>query len=163
VDFDDLYGQHFRAIYAFVAYRVGNRTAAEDITAQVFEKAWKSLGSYDPDRGSVSSWLFTIARNSVIDYIRREQRQRENTLNDDVDAGRIEDPQLQLEDKERQQLLGEALSSLDERGREIIAMKFGASMSNMDIGAVLGLTPTNVSTILYRSLDKLNTKLEGGI
>jgi RNA polymerase sigma-70 factor (ECF subfamily) len=67
LDFDAIYREQMRLLYAFVAYRVGNRFVAEDITSQAFEKAWKSRDSYDPGRASISSWLFTIARNCVID------------------------------------------------------------------------------------------------
>jgi RNA polymerase sigma-70 factor (ECF subfamily) len=163
VDFDELFNEHVKPLYAFVTYRVGNRAAAEDITAQVFEKAWSSLGNYDPDKGSFSSWLYTIARNCVVDHFRRQQRNQESVLHDDMGGGSSQNPQHHLEEKELRRELGMALGSLDEREREVIAMKFGGSMSNKDIAAVLELTPTNVSTILYRSLDKLNTQLEGGI
>lgn len=163
LDFDELFNSYFRRLYAFVAYRTGDRNAAEDITAQVFEKAWRARRSYDPARGGVSSWLFTIARNSVTDFLRRRQSSREGSLEREVAASSGEDPQKLLEASERRLELGRALDTLDEREREVVAMKFGGGMSNNDIAAVLTLTPTNVGTILYRSLNKLNNHLEGGI
>lgn len=162
-EFDEAYSRYCRPVYAFVSYRVGNQEAAEDITATVFEKAWKSLGGYDPDRASFSSWLFTIARNSVFDHLRQVQRSREESFDEAILADPAPGPEQQLEARER---LDEILASfvcLDEREREVIALKFGGGMSNKDIATVLSLTPTNVGTILYRSLAKLNTELEGGI
>lgn len=163
VDFEAVFNDYFQPLYAFAAYRVGDRSAAEDITSQVFEKAWRSRSSFDPEKGSVSTWLFTIARRSVIDHLRRQQRQPQEELRDEVVSNNSEDPHERLEVKERNRSLGRALDALDDREREIIAMKFGGGMSNMDIAAVAELTPTNVSTILYRSLIKLNTQLEDGI
>lgn len=163
VEFDEVYSRYCRPVYAFVSYRVGNRQVAEDITAMVFEKAWRSLDGYDPDRASISSWLFTIARNSVFDHLRRLQRNREESFDGTPLADPAPGPEQQLVEKERRAEIFASLVCLDEREREVIALKFGGGMNNGDIATVMSLTPTNVGTILYRSLAKLNNHLEGGI
>ncbi|MHB0914305.1 MAG: RNA polymerase sigma factor [Thermoleophilia bacterium] len=163
VAFDEVYARYCRPVFSFVSYRIADRQAAEDITATVFEKAWRSLRSFDPERASVSSWLFTIARNCVFDHLRRGRRNREEAVAEIIQADTAAGPELQLEDKERRHELMASLAHLEEREREVIALKFGGGMSNGDIAAVMSLTPTNVSTILYRSLARLKTQLEGGI
>lgn len=163
IDFDTLYRQNLRPVYAFIAYRVGNKSTAEDITSLVFEKAWRSLDSYDPRRASVTSWLFIIARSCVIDYLRGCKRDREVPLESDAHADTAAGPERRLEAGEERYRLLSALELLDERERDIIAMKFGGGRSNKEIAAIMSLSATNVSTILFRSLDKMKTQLESGI
>ncbi|MHB8159997.1 MAG: RNA polymerase sigma factor [Thermoleophilia bacterium] len=92
--FDEVYRAYLRPVYAFVAFRVGNRAAAEDITSQVFEKAWRGYPRFDPRKAAISTWLFTIARNSLTDHYRSAGRKTDDDveLPDDLDAGTESDP-----------------------------------------------------------------------
>lgn len=162
-DFGEVYRTHFRPLYAFVAYRVGNRQTAEDITSQVFERALRSYSVYDPQRASVSTWLYIIARNAVFDHFRRRERHDISGLDEQAAVSSDDDPVSELEANERQRVLADALQSLDDREQELLALKFGAGMNNREIAGVMEIGESNVGTILYRSLKKLKTKLEGGI
>jgi len=163
VEFEDIYRHNLRPVYAYVAYRLSDTGAAEDVTARAFEKAWRAFAGFDPERASVSCWLFTIARNCVIDHLRLAGRHQEAPLEEEdlADAGAT--PEQQLVDSERNEALRRAVLALDERGRDVVALKFGGGMSNSEIADLLSLTPTNVSTILCRSLEKLKNQLKGGI
>ena len=162
-DFDAVYRRFVRPVYSFVAYRVAVRAEAEDVTSQIFEKAWRSYVTYDSGKGSVSTWLFTIARNCVTDHLRRKGRSPGMAeLDSDIGAARDDGPEPRLEALELRRELREALAFLDDREREIVALKFGSSMSNRDIAALLDISESNAGTILYRSLQKMKSRLEGG-
>ncbi len=169
VEFDEVYRRYIKPVYAFVAYGVGGRAAAEDVTSQVFEKAWRGYGGYDPGRASLATWLFTIARNCVTDHLRRSGRAPESTeLSEEIqthpaDSGFGSDPLPRLEAQELRLELRAALDSLDIRERDVVALKFGGSLNNREIAGLLDLSESNVGTILYRSLRKMKTHLEGGI
>lgn len=162
-DFEEVYRTCFDPVYAFVAYRVGSRQAAEDITSQVFEKAFRSYSGFDPGRAAVSTWLFTIARNAVFDHFRGLNRRMHLEFDERIAASSSDDPSYELEAGERQRELAAAMSSLEDREQELLALKFGAGLTNRQIAGLIDTSESNVGTILYRSLGKLKTKLEGGI
>jgi len=162
--FDEVYRAYLRPVYAFVAFRVGNRAAAEDITAQVFEKAWRGYPRFDPRKAAISTWLFTIARNSLTDHYRSAGRKTDEVeLPDDLGTGAESDPVPRLEALELRRELNAALTSLEPRELEIVSLKFGGAMTNRDISTLLQISESNVGTILYRSLKKMKTRIEGGI
>jgi RNA polymerase sigma-70 factor (ECF subfamily) len=162
--FSRIYRRHFRPLYSFIAFRVRNREAAEDITSQVFEKALAAWDGYDPGRSSHGTWLFTIARNCLSDHFRRlGRRGRTDLLDERSAASSLGNPESELFAGERQRQLAAALSALDERGQELVALKFGAGLSNREIAALMDISESNAGTILYRSLAKLKKELEGGI
>jgi len=162
--FDALYRRYLKPVYAFVCYRVEGRAAAEDVTSQIFEKAWRGFPEFDAGRAEASTWLFTIARNCLTDHYRsRARKPAEVELDGEAGTGAPTDPEPMLEALQLRQELREALLGLDAREREIVALKFGGGITNREISRLLGMSETNVGTILYRSLRKLKTRLEGGM
>lgn len=162
--FDGVYRAYLKPVYAFIAYRVGNRAIAEDITAQVFEKAWRAYSGFDPVKAAISTWLFTIARNSLTDHYRSAGRKTDEVeLSENLDCGTEADPVPRLEALELRRELQAALTSLEPRELEIVSLKFGGALTNRDIGTLMQISESNVGTILYRSLKKLKIRLEGGI
>ena len=161
--FDAIYRRFVKPVYSFVAYRVSVRAEAEDVTSQIFEKAWRSYVTYDSGKALVSTWLFTIARNCVTDHLRRKGRSPGTAeLDSNLGSAFHDGPEPRMEALELRHELREALTFLEDREREIIALKFGSSMSNRDIAALLDISESNAGTILYRSLQKMKSRLEGG-
>ena len=80
--FADLYRAYTEAVFNYCLFRVGNRAVAEDLTADTFERAWRSRRSFRPDRAGFNTWLFTIARNIVTDWQRRQARRALSKLSD---------------------------------------------------------------------------------
>lgn len=163
-DFDEIYRHYLKPVYSFVAWRVDSRTDAEDVTSMVFEKAWRAFPRFDPEKAAVSTWLFTIARNCTNDHFRNQGRKTAPVeLPDDLRSDCRDDPEPRLQALELRQELVAAIQTLDEREREIVALKFGGCMNNREIARLLKISESNAGTILYRSLVKLNNQLEGGI
>jgi RNA polymerase sigma-70 factor (ECF subfamily) len=158
VDFEAVYQTELPRVYNFFRYRLGDDQTAEDLTEETFEKAWRHREGYRDDLASFSTWLFTIARRVATDHFRK----RRPTLPLD-EAEWISDPQA-LEDvaQERTEFahLTVLLTRLAERERELVALKYGASLTNRAIARISGLSESNVSTILSRVTHQLRAQLE---
>ena len=158
VDFETVYQTELPRIYNFFRYRVGDDQIAEDLTAETFEKAWKHREQYRQDLASFSTWLFIIARRLAADHFRKRR-----PIVSLEEARRLADPQvLEEEAQERADFrrLSALLARLAERERELVALKFGAGLTNRAIARISGLTESNVSTILHRLIRQLRAQLE---
>ena len=157
-DFETIYREELPRVYNFFRYRVGDDQIAEDLTAETFEKAWRNREKYRADLASFSTWLFTLARRIGADHYRRHKP----TVPLD-DAAQVPDPQT-LEETAQQRAdfkhLSRLLSRLAERERELVALKYGAGLTNRAITRITGLSESNVSTILYRVTQQLRAKWE---
>jgi RNA polymerase sigma-70 factor (ECF subfamily) len=156
VDWDAVYAEQLPRVYNFFRYRCVNPADAEDLTSVTFEKAWRGRDRFRRDKGSFSTWLFTIARNAAIDHYRAR------TLSVPLDeaatvaaAGTPEADTLLRSDAQR---LHELLPTLSDRDRELIALKYGAEMTNREIARAIGLTESNVGTILHRAVQALRER-----
>jgi RNA polymerase sigma-70 factor (ECF subfamily) len=137
-------------VYAYVATLLRDRSLAEDVTAQAFERAFRRRRLFDSRRGSERAWLFGIARNAALDELRRRKRTTPSAVEPREDAGREEfDAVLQ------RTAVHEALATLEPRERELIALKFHAGLSNAEIARVLGVSESNAGTLLHRTITKL--------
>jgi RNA polymerase sigma-70 factor (ECF subfamily) len=150
--FDALYRSSAADVYAYVASLVGDRAAAEDVTAQAFERAFRRQRTFNPRRGSERAWLFGIARNAALDELRRRRRQAALVV--DPEDPRA-DLMLEPADAERRAAVRAALAALEPREREIVALKFHAGLSNAEIARVLGVSESNAGTRLHRAVTKL--------
>ncbi len=155
-DFADAFERHMWEVHGFLAYRLGSRAAAEDLTQETFERALRSWGRYDPRRASMRTWLMTIAHNLLIDHYRARALRPEVALPEGLDPP-AEPDRLSLG---LDPALAAALQALGEREREIVALRFGGDLSGPEIAAVTGLTLANVQQIMSRSLRRLRELLE---
>ena len=151
--FGDLYERSFDRVYAYVQSMLHDRAAAEDVTAQAFERAYRKRRSYRPGRGSTEAWLFGIARNAALDELRRRKRRAHLATDpEDLDAQPLDDV---AETALRRQTVRAALDTLDPRERELVALKYMAGLSNTEIAKVVGISESNTSTRLNRTITKL--------
>ena len=151
--FAALYEWTFPRVYAYVASLLRDRSAAEDVTAQAFERAYRKQSSYRARRGSREAWLFGIARNAALDELRRRKRRArlEGEPTDDVSPDADDRLELAL----RRETVRAALASLDGRERDLLALKFAGGLSNGEIACVLRTSESNVGTRLHRTITKL--------
>ncbi len=150
--FAELYERTFPRVYAYVASLLRDRSAAEDVTAQAFERAYSKRRSYRPARGSMDAWLFGIARNAALDELRRRKRSAELTAEP---AGDEPAPDGEAEAAERRATVRAALATLEPRERELIALKFHGGLNNAEIADVLGVSASNAGTRVHRALTRL--------
>ena len=152
--FEALYRSSRDDVYAYVSGMLRDRGAAEDVTAQAFERAYRRRATFKPDRGSRRAWLFGIARNAALDELRRRSRNTElvNEPEDVAAAGAHEEA---AEAALRRTTVSAALATLSARERELIALKYFAGLGNAEIAAVIGVSESNAGTKLHRAMEKL--------
>src|SRR5438034_1004589 len=143
-----------RRVYSYVAYRIGDGPDAEDVTSEVFERALKYRASYDGSRGKPLPWLLGIARRCADDALSRRPRTSGFELEEQASGD-----DLERETTQRLELAA-ALETLDARGRDLIALRYGADLSARQIGEILGLKTNAVEVALHRALARVRAALE---
>ena len=154
-DWDRLYAEQLPRIYNYFRYRVG-ADDAEDLTSVTFEKAWRARHTYRRDLGAFTTWLYAIARNVAIDHFRRR------VVHEPLDAASHVaapgSPELDAITESDRRRVARLLAALDERSREIIALRYGAGLTNRAIARLIGLSESNVGTILHRAIAELRSR-----
>jgi len=157
-DFESLYKYYKLKVFEFVARRVSIKEVAEDITSEIFEKIYKSLSDFKWQGITISAWIFRIARNSVIDYYRKNEKRKHDTSIYDYD-NILESPLKQAEEMiiedENHIALYNAIREFQEKDQYLIYYKFFEDLSNKDIAKLMKLSETNVGTRLHRLRKKL--------
>jgi RNA polymerase sigma factor (sigma-70 family) len=153
VDLDALFREAAGDLLAYVATLVGDRSLAEEVVAQAFERAWRRRALFRAHRGAPRAWLFGIARNAALDELRR--RGRTAALAAPPPAGADH-----AEDVVRREALRAALARLEPRDRDLIALRFHGGLSHAEAGRVLGMSTTNAQTRLHRALTRLRELLD---
>jgi RNA polymerase sigma factor (sigma-70 family) len=154
-EFERLYASHAQGLFGFVVYRTGDRTLAEDLVADTFERAMRGRRRFDRRRGSETTWLYAIALNILRDHGRRRAAEtraleRHGPAHPDVAAP---------EAIEQESDLHRALAALSDEEREAIALRFGADMRVPEIARLQGERLTTVEGRVYRALRKLRDEL----
>jgi RNA polymerase sigma factor (sigma-70 family) len=137
------------AVHRYLLFLTGNRTVAEDLTGETFEKAFRSWRRFDPRRGTARAWLCRIARSSALDYFRSEERRRRRedryasglpeSVDDEIGPGPLES----------------AVARLSPAEREVVALRVLLELDGPTAARVLGISTTACSTRLSRALKKL--------
>jgi len=153
-DCDAVYRTELPRVYNFFRYRLGDVPDVEDLTARTFEKAWRARDRYRRDVAGFATWLLSIARNVAIDHIRARHLHLPLELAGEIPSrsNTPEDDLLQGSDAER---LASLLATLPDRERELMALKYGAEMTNRAIARATGLSESNIGTILHRTVQTL--------
>lgn len=156
--FEALYRRALPRVYGYVATLLRDRAAAEEVTAQAFERAYRKRRSFRASRGTEEAWLFGIARNAALDELRRRKRRAVLEIDpEDVHAVGLDD---EVDGALRRDVVRAALGRLTPRERELLALKFAGGLSHEEIGRVLGISPSNAGTRLHRTLEKLRKECD---
>ncbi len=153
---EDLYRSERDGLHAYLCGMLGPGASAEDAAQAAFEKAWRRRHLYRPSRGSRRAWLYTIARNTALDELRRRARQAQPGLEEAAADGPDEGGLPQL--AQRRELL-DAMRRLPARDREILALRYWADLPAGEIAALTGLSASNVTTCAHRALAQLRKEL----
>ena len=154
--FGELYIIFVEKIYRYILYHVKSKTTAEDITGEVFLKAWQAISSCRGKENTFSSWLYRIAHNQMIDEIRKRQRrpslQLENIEN-------ISDSESSVEGYLEQQELLELVDCLSPNQRRLIILKFIEGMDNREIANIMGKSEGAIRVMQMRALATLKKEI----
>jgi RNA polymerase sigma factor (sigma-70 family) len=152
--FPEVVAQELDSVYRYLVYLTGDRSAAEDLAAETFEKAFRSWRRFDPRRGSPRTWLCRIARSVAVDWFRAEtrRRKREETYSRELS------PLDELGDG-LPPALEEALRELSPAEREVVALRVLLELDGPSAARVLGISQTACSTRLSRALKRLEERM----
>ena len=157
--FGRLYEMYVDRIYRHIYYRVGNIKDAEDLTQQVFLKAWQAIGRYKQTSSPFLAWLMRISHNLVIDFYRSVKDK--TYLDTEIVAGDVySSPERIVETEFNQQMLRRAILQLPDEQQQVILMSFIEDFSYAEIASSLGKSEGNVRVILHRGLKKMRHLLE---
>ena len=161
LDFAAICEENLNGVFGYLLYLTGNRTVAEDLAAETFERALRRLKRFDPRRGTARTWLLTLARSTALDHFRSEERRRrrEGTY------------ALQEPDVVESEVFGHgysstleaALQSLSAGEREVVALRVLLDLDGETAARLLGISPTACSTRLHRALQKLEEKVRDDV
>ncbi len=152
----DAYALHGKLVYTFCRRTVGASTA-EDITQEVFIKAYLSREQFNPDKGSLAGWLVAIARNRLIDHFRAEQHlSRTSTPQGNVVAA----PEPRIEQIGDKLMITEALRQLPQRVHNVITLHYFDDLTHKQIADRLDMPMGTVKSDLRRGLAQIRHQLE---
>ncbi|UCG83205.1 MAG: sigma-70 family RNA polymerase sigma factor [Dehalococcoidia bacterium] len=157
--FGRLYDMHVDRVYRHIYYRVGDVADAEDLTQQVFIKAWQAIGRYKKTASPFLSWLIRISHNLVIDFYRSNKTK--TCLDFDIVASEPESgPEHLAEAKFDQQQVRHAILELPGEQQQVVLMRFIEGFSYPEIAASIGKSEGAVRVIQHRALARLRKTLE---
>jgi RNA polymerase sigma-70 factor (ECF subfamily) len=140
-------------VHAYLISLLGDRSAAEDVTALAFERLYRSRSRLDHGRGTPRAWLFAIARNAALDELRRRRRQPQCELPEELPGD--QDSEAAFDQIARRTTVHDALAALPLREREVVLLKFHGQLSNSELARALGVSESNAGTRLHRALTRL--------
>ena len=146
--------EHLDDVYGYLVYLTRDRSLAEDLTADTFEKALRLWRRFDPRRASARTWLCQIARTTALDWFRSEERRQKR----EERAAPLEQVDVAAADGFSPHIEA-ALAELSAGEREVIALRVLLDLDGEEAARVLGISPTAVSTRLSRALNKLEEKV----
>jgi len=159
--FGDLYRLFFPQVLLYVSARVSGRQEAEDLANTVFAKALGAMDRYEPSPAQFSTWLFTIARNVVIDHYRR----RRFPLHEDAEAElrRTVDPESDPESRvladEGRRRLHKAIMGLTDEQRQVVGCRFFFNLSIHEVAQATGKSEGAIKALQFRALRRLRRQL----
>ena len=157
--FGRLYDMHVDRVYAHIYYRVGNQADAEDLTQQVFLKAWEAIRRYRRTESRFISWLLTISHNLVVDFYRT--RKDRTYIDIEALAGDASyNPERAAEAGLNQARLRRGMLQLRGDEQQVVIMRFMEGFEYSEIASEMNKKEGNIRVILHRALVKLRTILE---
>lgn len=158
--FGEIYTFFYKPIFRYLYFSVRNRELAQDLTQDTFFKAWKALLSGSTSNGSFKAYLYTIARNLVIDYYRKKKEVSLDAIGEYVEHLLVEDPQDLISQDEDKQMVSNALTKLEENERQFIVLRFFEDLRFSEMAKILGKGEGSVRVATHRVLKKLRIMLK---
>ena len=156
MDKEKIYRDYHGKVCGYIRSKISSAQDAEDLAADVFVKVFEKLDSFDENKASLSTWIYTITRNTLTDYFRTRKVYAEipETLESDSS---VEDDVCT---KEMLEILAKALETLDERERDIIILRFYSGKTLREISSQMGISYAYVKVLQNKAFDKIKGYLK---
>ena len=161
VAFEELHRRYARSVLGIALRRIGDRGRAEDATQDMFASVWRSAGRYDPAKGTATAWLYTVARNAIVDGLRRTP---DPTVDDPPEVASTDPGPPDVAEREWVAWrVHRALESLSTDERTLVELAYWSGLSQSEIaehlGIPLGTVKTRTRAALRRLADELSEEL----
>lgn len=160
--FAQLYEAHFDKIYRYVVVKIRNQTEAEDMTQQVFIKAYESIGSYQTQGVPFTAWLFRIAHNQMVDYVRKASRQPTTWLDETLPIPDGSDLEGDVETKIEMEKVALASNKLTKAQREVISLRFAGGLSIAEAAKTMRKSEGAIKALQHSAILALRKTLLAG-
>jgi RNA polymerase sigma-70 factor (ECF subfamily) len=159
--FGELYQENIQKIYNYIYYRTGNKADAEDLTARVFQRALKHIGTYQKTDVPFSAWLYRIAHNLVANFYRDTNRKREVPIEEqEYKLPQPEHLETRIIKNEQVENLLTVIRKLPADRQLVIILKFVDDMPNMEIAKILDRSEGAIKSLYHRTLLELRNTYE---
>ncbi len=160
VGYEQMYEAYYQSVYAFVRSHIHQVEAAQDLTADVFLAAYRNWEKFDPQVGSIATWLYCITRNRLKNYYRSQRDQV--SLEELQEKGELEllDGKQVQRITELRDALARILEALPEKNRQIVVLRYFGGKSNQEIAEIMGMSHENTRVTLTRTLKKMQDLLK---
>jgi RNA polymerase sigma-70 factor (ECF subfamily) len=159
--FGELYFRHANTVFRFIFAHVSDLQDAEDLTSEVFYRAWRTVSNYRDQGVPFLAYLFRIARNVLVDFYRRSGRSGGHmSIEDKALPDNNPDPDESVTTQLEQQELRQTLDRLREDYRTVLVLRFLSGLTPEETGQVMGRTPGAVRILQHRALAALRNLLE---
>ncbi len=157
-----LYEENFDKIYRYVVLKIGDRTEAEDMTQQVFLKAFKSISGYRSKGSPFSSWLFRIAHNQMVDYWRKKSKRTTVPLEESLVGSSNSNPSSETEQKMDIENLVAATKQLTSLQRDVVSLRFAGGLSLAEVAKTLGKSEGAIKALQHSAVVSLRKIMAAG-
>ena len=162
-----LYDRYSRRVFGMAARLLNDAVSSEEVTQDVFMRVWNRAGSYAPDKGKFTTWLFRIAHNRAIDELRKRRRDKSQYADDiadhwDLESSDITPSEAAVANSEYASVR-KALATLPDPQRQVVELSYFKGLTQSEIADKTGQPLGTVKTRMRLALRKLHTALEGEI
>ncbi len=156
-NFGKLYDEYIKKIFNFIYYKTHHKETAEDLTSETFIKALNNLDSFNENKGSFSTWIYQIARNTVIDFYRTQKHYV--NIDDIWDLSKEEDILRDLDTVKKLEDIKEYLKTLKNEQREIVILRVWEGMSYKEISEAMGKSEASCKMAFSRTIKILREQM----
>jgi RNA polymerase sigma-70 factor (ECF subfamily) len=160
--FARLYEAHFDKIFRYLVLKIRNQTEAEDMTQQVFIKAYESIGSYQLQGVPFTAWLFRIAHNQMVDFIRKESKKPTVPLDESFPIKDDSDLEGEVETKIEMEKVVLATKQLTIAQREVISLRFAGGLSITEAAKTMRKSEGAIKALQHSAILALRKTLLAG-
>jgi RNA polymerase sigma-70 factor, ECF subfamily len=161
--FAQLYENHFDKIFRYVVLKIRNQAEAEDMTQQVFIKAYESIGSYQSQGVPFTAWLFRIAHNQMVDYVRKQSKRQTVPLDESLQIMDDCDVEHEVETKIEMEKVVLATAKLTKAQREVISLRFAGGLSITEAAKTMRKSEGAIKALQHSAILALRKTLAGGV
>jgi RNA polymerase sigma-70 factor, ECF subfamily len=151
-----IYEENFDRIYRYIALKIGDRTEAEDLTQQVFLNALQSISSYKSKGLPLSSWLYRIAHNQIVDHLRKVSHKPSVPLDESLPIpDPLGDPTAEIEMKFEMEEVAMAAKKLTKAQQEVITLRFASELSITEVAKTMGKSEGAIKALQHSAVAAL--------